>query len=77
MKLNAAKFHLLVLGQRCDDPATVQNGNAYVVGSPEKKLLRVHIDSKLFFDYHVSRLCQKADDILYSLARLSPYFDQN
>ena len=77
MKLNADKCHLLVLGQRCDDSVTVKIGNTDVVNSSEEKLLGVHIDSKLSFDHHVSKLCQKASNKLYALARISPYMDQN
>ena len=76
MKLNADKCHLLVLGQRCDDPVTVRIGSADVVNSSEEKLLGVQIDSKLSFDNHVSKLCQKASNKLYALARISPYMDQ-
>ena len=76
MKLNADKCHLLVLGQRCDDPVTVRIGSANVVNSYEEKLLGVQIDSKLSFDNHVSKLCQKASNKLYALARISPYMDQ-
>ena len=35
------------------------------------------IYSKLSFDHHVSKLCQKASNKLYALARISPYMDQN
>ena len=76
MKLNADKCHLLVLGQRCDDSVTVRIGSANVVNSYEEKLLGVQIDSKLSFDNHVSKLCQKASNKLYALARISPYMDQ-
>ena len=76
MKLNADKCHLLVLGQRCDDPVTVRIGSANVVNSYEEKLLGVQIDSKLSFENHVSKLCQKASNKLYALARISPYTDQ-
>ena len=40
-------------------------------------MLGVHIDSKLSFDSHVSKLCQKASNKLYALARISPYMNQN
>ena len=77
MKLNADKCHLLVLGQRCDDPVTVRIGSADVVNSSEEKLLGVQIDSRLSFDNHVSKLCQKASNKLYALSRISPYMDQS
>ena len=57
MKLKADKCHLMVLGQRCDDSVTVWIGNTDVVTSSEETLLGVRIDSKLSFDYHVSKLC--------------------
>ena len=50
MKLNADKYHLLVLGQRCGDPVTVRIGSANVVNSYEEKLLGVQIDSRLSFE---------------------------
>ena len=31
MKLNADKWHRLVIGQRCDDPVAVKTGNAEVI----------------------------------------------
>ena len=36
MKLNADKYHLLVLGQRCDDSVTVRIRSAEVVNSSEE-----------------------------------------
>ena len=73
-KLNADKCHLLVLGQRCADLVNVRIGNADVVNSSEEKLLGVQIDSRLSFDNHVSKLCQKASNKLYAFARTSdPY----
>ena len=77
MKLNADKCHLLVIGKRCDDPVAVKIGSAEIVNSSEEKLLGVHIDSKLSFDHHVSKLCQRASNKLYALARISPYMDHN
>ena len=62
MELNADKCHLLVVGQRCDNPVTVKTGNIDVVNSSKEKLLGVHIDSKLSFDHHVSKLCQNSSN---------------
>ena len=59
MKLNTGKCHHLALGQRSDNPVTVKIGNTDVFNSSEEKLLRAHIDSKLLFHHHVSKLCKK------------------
>ena len=59
MKLNADKCHFMVLGQRSNDLGAVKIGNTNVVNSLEENLLGVHINSKLSFGYHVSKLCQK------------------
>ena len=40
-------------------------------------MLGLHIDSKLSFDHHASKPCQKASNKLYALAPISPYMDQN
>ena len=58
------------------DVTILRIGSADVVNSSEEKQLGVQIDSKLSFDNHVSKLCQKASNKLYALARISPYMDQ-
>ena len=47
MKLNADKCHLLVIGQRCDDPVAVKIGSAEIANTSEEKLLGVHIETLL------------------------------
>ena len=39
------------------------------------KLLVVHIDSRLDFDYQVSQICKKASKKLHALSRVSNYMD--
>ena len=51
-------------------------GNTDVIDSSEEKLLGVHIDSKLSFDHHISKLSQQTSNKLYALARISPCMDQ-
>ena len=46
------------------------------MNSCEEKLLGVQIDSKLSFDNHFSKLCQKTSNKIYAVARMSPYMDQ-
>ena len=77
IKVNGDKCNILVIGQRCADAVAVKFGSSEVVNSSEEKLLRVHIDSNLFFDHHVSKHCQNASNKLYVLARISPYMDHS
>ena len=70
MKANSDKSHLLL--------STEEKLNANINGdlisnSKSEKLLGVTIDSKLNFDEHVSRLCNKASQKLSALARISSY----
>ena len=39
------------------------------------KLLGIHIDNRLNFDYHVSQLCKKASKKLHALARIFKYVE--
>ena len=41
------------------------------------KLLGIHINNKLNFDYHVNQLCKKASKKLHALARIAKYMDIN
>ena len=49
----------------------------YKIGSPEiantkrEKLLGVHLDSGLSFDYHKSKICKKASRKVCALARVA------
>ena len=76
-EIKSRKCHLLAFRQRCDDYVTAKIGNNDVVNTWEKKLLGVHIDSELAFEYHVSKLCQKASNKPYALAHISPYMDRD
>ena len=61
MKLNADKWHLLVLGQRCDDPVTGRTGSANVVNSYEEKLLGVFF----FFFYSQTNHTELKQQYIY------------
>ena len=45
--------------------------------SAEEKLLGVKFDSNLSFENHVTSLCEKANQKLHTLARISHYMDLN
>ena len=70
MKSNGDKCHLIV---STNDTAEIQIGEYLIKSSTNEKLLGVNIDSKLTFDSHVSHLCNKANQKLRALARITPY----
>ena len=41
------------------------------------KLLGIHLNNNLNFDYHVNKLCKKARKKLHALARITKYMDIN
>ena len=41
------------------------------------KLLEIHINNNLTFDYHIHQLCKKASKKLYALARIAKYMEIN
>ena len=77
MKLNTDKCHLMVLGRNSNKKVTVNVGNSVIENTEEEKLLGVVIDKQLNFETHISKLCQKAGDKLFALARISKYMDSD
>ena len=64
MKSNADKCHLLV---SCNEKVTIKMGSH----AKREKLLGVHFDSGLSFDYHISEICKKANCKVCGLARVT------
>ena len=57
MKINADKFHLLASS---NEKVTIKIGGHGIANTKREKLLGVHLDSRLSFDYHISKICKKA-----------------
>ena len=70
----AEKSHLIV--------STKKNVEIQVSYCPQKnedsvKLLGIHLNNDLNFDYHVNQLCKKASKKLHALARIAKYMEIN
>ena len=74
MKLNEEKSHLLIFGAK-NDGMTLNIGTSQISESESEKLLGVTLDSKLNSNVHVNKVCMKASQKLYALARVSNYMD--
>ena len=72
LKANADKCHLIGSSKV---PVDIQISNIKVTSESRVKLLGIHIDNRLNFDYHVSQLCKKASKKLQALARIFRYVE--
>ena len=71
MKSNADKCHLLVSST---EKVTIKTGSQIeieIANTKREKLLGVHLDSGLSFDYHISKICNKASRKVFALARVA------
>ena len=70
MKTNEGNYPLIV---STNELTEFEIGDFSIKNSANEKLLGVNIDSKLNFDCHVNHLCNKTNEKLRSLARVTPY----
>ena len=70
--LNEEKCKFIILSNQ-EHNAIIHLGNEIITNSKSEKLLGVTIDHKLTFNEHVSNLCNKANQKLHALARVSNY----
>ena len=68
MKSNADKFHLFVSSK---EKVTIKIGSHEVANTKCEKLLGVHLDTGLSFDYHISKICKKASRKICALTRVT------
>ena len=66
MKSNADKCYIFVSS---NEKVTIKIGSHEIANTKREKLLGVHLDSGLSFDYHISGICKKASRKICALAR--------
>ena len=71
-KGNADKCHLITSSKT---PVGIEVANMTIMSEEKIKLLGIHIDNRLNFDYHISQLCKKAGKKLHALTRVFKYMD--
>ena len=72
LKANADKCHLIASSKV---PVDIQISDIKVTSESRVKLLGIHLDNRLNFDYHVSQLCKKASKKLHALAGIFKYVE--
>ena len=73
MKPNVDKYHLL--GTTEKSVSTNIDGSS-VTNEKEQKLLGIKFNSPLFFEGHITSVCEKASQKLHALARIVNYIDR-
>ena len=56
MKSNAGKWKLLVSS---NEKVSIKIGSHEIASTKSKRLLSVHLDNELSFDYHILDICKK------------------
>ena len=72
MVANPSKFQVMLLGLKTDDNIVLDIRKVSIDVVSGVKLLGITINSKLKFDQHVAKLCQKANDKISAFSRVSP-----
>ena len=68
MKSNADQCHLLVSS---NEKITVRIGNHEIANTKREKLLGVHLDNELSFNYHMSEICKNPSRKVCAVARVT------
>ena len=71
---NAEKSHLIVSTKK---DLETQVSSCSIKNEDSVKLLGIHLNNDLNFDYHVNQLFKKASKKLHALARIAKYMDIN
>ena len=71
---NAEKSHLIVSTK---NNLEIQLSSCSIRNEDSVKLLGIHFNNNLNFDYHVNQLCKKASKKLHALARIAKYMNIN
>ena len=57
LKGNADKCHLIISSKT---PVGIEVSHMTIMSEEKVKLLEIHVDNRLNFDYHITQLCKKA-----------------
>ena len=73
-KANPKKSYFLLTS---NEEVNLNSDDLIIKNIKSEKLLGINIDNFLTFNEHVSKLCRKASQKLYAIARISSYLNKN
>ena len=76
MILNSEKYHYMCIGKNCTDDTFLRKSKKFKI-SKEETIVGVVIVKKLNSDSHVSRMCKKVVQKLFTLSQISALIDFN
>ena len=74
MKANPGKPNILLNNKKTEK---VKINNALLTSSVEEKLLGITLDSELKFEKHITDICNKANQKIHVLSRITTYMSLN
>ena len=74
MKANPGKPIILLNNKKTEK---VKINNALLTSSVEEKLLGITLDSELKFEKHITDICNKANQKIHVLSRITTYMSLN
>ena len=74
LKANEDKSHFL---HSCPDQTSIRINGLQITSSISEKLLGVYIDRNLYFNEHVTTICNKGSQKLHALARIANFMNED
>ena len=76
MVVNASKFQVTLCGLNSNENIILEIGRCSIDVANSVTLLGLTIDSKLKFNQHVLKMCQKANSNISAFSRISKYLNE-
>ena len=76
MILNSEKYHYMCIGKNCTDDIFLRKSKKFKI-SKEETIVGVVIVKKLNSDSHISRMCKKVVQKLFTISQISALINFN
>jgi len=76
MEANPSKFQCIIANDKSDVSTVIKIDDVNIVCEKNVKLLGIHIDNELNFDFHISKILKRAGSQLNALGRMSNFLNE-